>query len=341
MHTAHFSSHLYHAGVCLWEGSVCFWVRGGGSECLWIWRGCLPLGGGCLSLDLEGCLPLGLGGLPHPLSPHPLSSHTRPLRLVDRQTPVKILPCPKLRLPAVKILQMPVPVRDGDALFVGQRDLGDALGFLLELDALELAPVLQAVLGEPPGVVLHSAHHHPVIRRQADTQDRAVLRVDRLRHCNQQPLSDSIHTKRNGSESKKSKKKQKRFLKTTTNIKENVRFHFRIRSVWMGLKGPFTLRECNHEFFSLIFATAQCEQQTGFLIDPSLWFIYTKRKRMRKFLFSFDLCRSLMWTLDWIFYDPIWKRCHFRFRFHFDINEHLTFQQELPPTWKLTIQDGK
>ena len=81
-----------------------------------------------------------------------------------------------------------LPVRDGDALFVGERDLGDALGFLLELDALELAPVLQAVLGEPPGVVLYPAHHHPVTRRQADAQDRAVLRVDRLRHCNQQPL---------------------------------------------------------------------------------------------------------------------------------------------------------
>ena len=80
---------------------------------------------------------------------------------------------------------MVLPVRNGDALFSGERDLGDALGFLLELDALELSAVLQAVLGEPPRVVLHSAHHHPVTRRQADTQDRAVLSVDRLRHCNQ------------------------------------------------------------------------------------------------------------------------------------------------------------
>ena len=27
--------------------------------------------------------------------------------------------------------------------------------------------------------------------------------------------------------------------------------------------------------------------------------------------FFFDLCRCSMWTLNWILYEPIWKRCHF------------------------------
>ena len=36
---------------------------------------------------------------------------------------------------------------------------------------------------------------------------------------------------------------------------------------------------------------------------------------------SFDLCRCLMWTFNWIFCKPIWKRCHFHFRFRTEINE--------------------
>ena len=63
--------------------------------------------------------------------------------------------------------------------------------------------------------------------------------------------------------------------------------------------------------------------------------------------FHFDLCRCLMWTLNWIFYEPIWKQCYFRN----NINEPLlrkcivkiarthsviSLSQSLPFRWKCT-----
>ena len=90
MRTARFNGHLYRGGVCL-EGCP---------------EGCLP---GCVS---RGCLPGGcvqgvfvcrgvLRGLPRGCTPpaHCMLGYPHPP--VDRQTPVKILPCPKLRLRAL------------------------------------------------------------------------------------------------------------------------------------------------------------------------------------------------------------------------------------------------
>ena len=50
-----------------------------------------------------------------------------------------------------------------------------------------------------------------------------------------------------------------------------------------------------------------------------LRFIYTAWKR--KSAFFFDLCRWSRRTLNWILYEPIWKRCRCRFCFHSNLNE--------------------
>ena len=81
MRTARFSGRLYREG-----GSVCLWVRGGclplglvggsasgsrgeGGVCLWV--------GGCFSLGSVGGLPLGSGWVYHtPLDMHPSWMHT-------------------------------------------------------------------------------------------------------------------------------------------------------------------------------------------------------------------------------------------------------------------------
>ena len=99
MHTARFSGHLWGAG-CLPRECVFLGVCLPGGVCLprgvCLPKGCLPGGvcqGGCLPRG-GGCLPRGcvcLGGLPD----HP------PCGQKEWHTPVKILPCPKLRLRAV------------------------------------------------------------------------------------------------------------------------------------------------------------------------------------------------------------------------------------------------
>ena len=44
--------------------------------------------------------------------------------------------------------------------------------------------------------------------------------------------------------------------------------------------------------------------------------------------FFFDLCGCSMWTLNWVVYEPIWKRC--RFSFHHSVNEPLSMNTLFP-----------
>ena len=115
MRTARFSGHLYGGEVSASAPRVCA-VKGG----------CLPLGPRGYPLHH---IPLTTPPSPHPLSPHPLSVHIplpppllsrnpsthTPLHYtpppMDRQTPVKTLPCPKLRLRAVKRRPLKVVAR--------------------------------------------------------------------------------------------------------------------------------------------------------------------------------------------------------------------------------------
>ena len=53
--------------------------------------------------------------------------------------------------------------------------------------------------------------------------------------------------------------------------------------------------------------------------------------------FFFDLCRCLMWTLNYILHEPIWKRCHF----HCNICDSLRFiYTELKWMWTLTLSSA-
>ena len=75
-----------------------------------------------------------------------------------------------------------------------------------------------------------------------------------------------------------------------------------------------------------------------------LRFIYTDWKRM---LLSW-VPECPMWTLYWILYESIWKRCHFRFRFCANINEPLGSVHAVPMQrsnanmlfdfWRLSVQ---
>ena len=78
MRTARFSGRLY------WKGGMS--ASGSGSVCLWVqW--------GVSSSGLRGCIP-------HTPSP-PFTTPPFTILTVDRQTPVRTLPCPKPRLRAV------------------------------------------------------------------------------------------------------------------------------------------------------------------------------------------------------------------------------------------------
>ena len=54
----------------------------------------------------------------------------------------------------------------------------------------------------------------------------------------------------------------------------------------------------------------------GYKISSSFFFEVHLHwaKAHAKANFVFNPCRCSMRTLNWIFYEPIWKRCHFRFR---------------------------
>ena len=90
----------------LGRGVVCLWVQGG--VCLWV-KGVSASGSSGVSTTHPFHCPLS----PHtpfttPHSPdplHPLSPHPLPCEKNNWQTCVKTLPCPKLRLRAVKIVK--------------------------------------------------------------------------------------------------------------------------------------------------------------------------------------------------------------------------------------------
>ena len=50
-------------------------------------------------------------------------------------------------------------------------------------------------------------------------------------------------------------------------------------------------------------------------------------RKMGSWIVFSDLCRCSMWTLNWILYEPIWKRCRFHFCFRTNINESLIGKQ--------------
>ena len=64
-------------------------------------------------------------------------------------------------------------------------------------------------------------------------------------------------------------------------------------------------------------------------------FIHTGTKANMKANFFFDLCCCSMWTLHWILYELILKRCLFQFRFRININE--SFPLPVPSTSPLFV----
>ena len=62
----------------------------------------------------------------------------------------------------------------------------------------------------------------------------------------------------------------------------------------------------------------QIEEKGSIFCKVSSWGLFTLNKSV-----FFDLYRYSVWTLNWILYELIWKRCRFRFRCCAKINEPL------------------
>ena len=77
--------------------------------------------------------------------------------------------------------------------------------------------------------------------------------------------------------------------------------------------GPGTVHTRSQRTEAMLIWRAHLQGKTRSVHSSENNGLFTLRKNERESDFFFDFCRCLMWILNWIVCEPIWKRRRFRF----------------------------